>query len=99
MKKLILFIITVVLLSIITANGASACGNGEPAVLIYKITKVENGQYWGVGLYDNSSVYFTQDYIKYGTVSQNDVVVTYFDPDNLVDGLIEVEKAEAAGFE
>lgn len=99
MKKILLFLITAVLLSILTNNSASACGKDESAALIYKITKVQNGQYWGVGVYDNSQVYFTKDYIKSGTVDVQDVVVAYFDPNNLEDGLIEVEKAVPVGFD
>lgn len=95
-KNLVAFI----LVCAITFSTASVSACGEYAVFVYKVTKVENGQYWGNGVYDNSNIYFTQEFIAEGdSIKVNDVVIAYFDPDNIVDGLVEVEKTEFVGMD
>lgn len=79
-----------------TSSFASACGNY--AVFIYKITKVENGQYWGSGVSDSSNIYFVEENIFLDITNKEiavgDIVIAYFDPDNTVDGLIGIERTE-----
>ncbi|GED72558.1 hypothetical protein BRE01_62600 [Brevibacillus reuszeri] len=90
----------IILVCAITLSATSAFACGEHTVFIYKVTKVDNGEYWGTGVYDDSSVYFTQEFIKQGEmINVNDVVVAYFEPENVVDGLVMVEKVEVVGID
>ncbi|ATF13652.1 hypothetical protein A616_17190 [Brevibacillus brevis X23] len=90
--------ITLFLSILFASSNAQACG--EYAVFIYKVTKVENGQYWGSGVYDDSNVYFTQDNVVTTERFQvGDVVIAYFDPENVEDGLVGVERSFLVGEE
>ncbi|WP_064199017.1 hypothetical protein [Brevibacillus brevis] len=86
-------------LSILSASSnTQACG--EYVAFIYKVTKVENGQYWGTGIYDDSNVYFTQgNVVTTERFQDGDVVVAYFKPDNVEDGLVGVERSFLVGEE
>lgn len=98
MIKNLMASITLFLCILFISTNAQACG--EYAAFIYKITKVEKGQYWGTGVYDDSYVYFTQDNVVTTERFQvGDVVVAYFEPDNVVDGLVEVERSFLVGEE
>lgn len=101
MMKITMRLVTMlILVCVFTFSAASAFACGEHKVFIYKVTKVENGEYWGTGVYDDSNVYFIQEFIKQGeTINVNDVVVAYFDPENVVDGLVMVEKIEVVGID
>ncbi|MFC8689697.1 hypothetical protein [Brevibacillus porteri] len=80
------------------SSNAEACG--DYAAFIYKVTKVENGQYWGTGVYDESNVYFTQDNVTTTERFQvGDVVVAYIEPENVEDGLVGVERSLPVGKE
>jgi hypothetical protein len=99
MKNMIKYFASVALIFAVVCcfNSASACG--KYAAFIYKITNVEDQEYWGTGVYDNSNIYFTQMFVRNGEkFKTGDVVVAYFDPNNIVDGLIEVERAIPVGW-
>jgi hypothetical protein len=99
-KTTMKYLVAIILACAITFSTSSTFACGEYAVFIYKITKVENGQYWGTEIYNNSNVYFIQENVLTGEKFKvNDVVIAYFDPDNITDGLIGVEKAIPVGFE
>ncbi|MGG1664488.1 hypothetical protein [Brevibacillus sp. NRS-1366] len=99
-KMTVKLIMMLVLVCVITFNAASAFACGEYTVFIYKVTKAENGEYWGTGVYDESRVYFTQEFIPQGEeINVDDVVIAYFDPKNVVDGLVMVEKVEGVGID
>jgi len=86
-----------ILVCAMTFSATSTFACGEHAVFIYKVTKVENGEYWGAGVYDESNVYFTQEFIKQGEmINVDDVVIAFFDPENVVDGLVAVQKSRSS---
>jgi hypothetical protein len=97
MKNLVVAI-TLFLSILFVSSSAQACG--DYAAFIYKVTKVENGQYWGSGVYDDSNVYFTQDnVIAVEHFQVGDVVVAYFEPENVEDGLVGVKRSFLVGEE
>jgi|GEM_PF-6097780 len=98
MKTVCKYIVSLLIVCAITFSTSSTFACGDYAVFVYKVTKVQNGQYWGTGVYDNSKVYFIQDNVITATKFKvGDFVVAYFDPDNITDGLVGVEKAIPVG--
>lgn len=89
----------IILCAIVASTSSNAFACGEHAVFVYEITKTENGQYWGTGVYDDTNIYFIQEnIITADTFKVSDVVLAYFDPENITDGLIGIERAIPVGF-
>lgn len=63
-----------------------------PIKFIYTIAEVSNNVYYGTDSKGNG-IYFTQSNIKSNQeINVNDNIVAFFSHDNLIDGLIKVEK-------
>ncbi|MED1789036.1 hypothetical protein P4V47_16350 [Brevibacillus laterosporus] len=87
-----------VVLGLITAaafNPQNVSAINQYSTLTYEITQIDNNQYYGSGVNDESNIYFLEENVKQGnTIKVGDVVVAYFDPSNIEDGLIYVEKSD-----
>ncbi|MGG1444981.1 hypothetical protein ABE354_23610 [Brevibacillus laterosporus] len=88
-----------VVLGLITAavfNPQNISAINQYSSFTYEITQIDNNQYYGSGVNDESNIYFLEENVKQGNaIKVGDVIVAYFDPNNIEDGLLFVEKSES----
>lgn len=93
LRNVLAFIAAFILVLLIANSAASACG--KYVTLSYKVTHIEDDQYWGIGLTDGSNVYFVKEnIISDDVLNVGDVVLIYFDVSNLEDGILMIDKLE-----
>ena len=67
--------------------------SNQSTIFDYTITHIDNNEYYGSSMVDDTQIYFTSDDITPNTtININDTVNAHFEPDNTVDGLIKIEK-------
>ncbi|MGG0793810.1 hypothetical protein ABE137_07365 [Brevibacillus laterosporus] len=86
-----------VMLGLITAavfNPQNVSAQNQYSTFAYEITQIDSNQYYGVGINDESNIFFLGENVKQGeAIKVGDVIITYFDPNNIEDGLMYVEKS------
>ncbi|MED1665736.1 hypothetical protein [Brevibacillus laterosporus] len=84
------------MLGLITAavfNPLNVLAQNQYSTFACEITQIDNNQYYGVGVNDESNIFFLGESVKQGeAIKIGDVIVAYFDPNNIEDGLLYVEK-------
>ncbi|QDX94714.1 hypothetical protein EEL30_21985 [Brevibacillus laterosporus] len=92
--KLALSMFVLVTAAVFNQQNVSACN--QYTTFTYEVTQIDNDQFYGTGVNDNSNIYFLEENVKQSnTIKVGDVVVAYFDPSNIEDGLMRVENAES----
>ncbi|MBD1379170.1 hypothetical protein [Metabacillus arenae] len=108
MTKLIKLLSIISLILTITAcsNNQTVSNPGSPASesqqtetpqqkelvkFTYTVTQINGSEYYGEAS-DGTGIYFTSENIQSSEINVNDQIIAFFEPENIVDGLVKVEK-------
>ncbi|TPG68671.1 hypothetical protein EEL31_09130 [Brevibacillus laterosporus] len=95
MSKFKLALSMFVLVTAAVFNQQNVLAYNQYTTFTYEVSQIDNDQYYGTGVNDNSNLYFLNENVKQGnTIKVGDVIVAYFDPNNIEDGLLFVEKSD-----
>jgi len=99
-RTVILVVLSIILIGLVRFNSTSGVnntgnhsdGSSKYTKIEYKINNIKGNQYYGKSDNGNEIIFSEENIKSAGKIHIHDVVICYFDKNNLGKGLIKVEK-------